>query len=99
MGSLWKALDEEIVCYVALRLLLFSNLISLSYWLLKQVMIMKQLDHPNIVKLIEVIDDPQSDNYYMGISTIFWISKAFYTPTFTWEPCRPSQVIEFTSLM
>lgn len=27
---------------------------------------MKQLDHPNIVKLIEVIDDPQSDNYYMG---------------------------------
>lgn len=31
---------------------------------------MKQLDHPNIVKLIEVIDDPESDNYYMGMFPI-----------------------------
>jgi hypothetical protein len=44
---------------------------------LKQVMIMKQLDHPNIVKLIEVIDDPESDNYYMGKSPIISNSKPF----------------------
>lgn len=32
---------------------------------------MKQLDYLNIVKLIEVIDDFQSDNYYMGIFLFF----------------------------
>jgi hypothetical protein len=31
---------------------------------------MKQLDHPNIVKLVEVIDDPESDNFYMGLSLL-----------------------------
>lgn len=30
-------------------------------------MIMKMLDHPNIVNLIEVIDDPNTDHFYMGI--------------------------------
>lgn len=43
-------------------------------------MIMKQLDHPNIVKLIEVIDDPGSDNYYMGILSVFGSPVAFYKP-------------------
>lgn len=28
---------------------------------------MKQIDHPNIVKLVEVIDDPQSDLFFMGL--------------------------------
>jgi hypothetical protein len=28
---------------------------------------MKILDHPNIVNLIEVIDDPTTDHFYMGI--------------------------------
>lgn len=32
-----------------------------------QVLIMKILDHPNIVNLIEVIDDPDTDHFYMGI--------------------------------
>jgi len=27
---------------------------------------MKMVEHPNIVNLIEVIDDPESDNFYMG---------------------------------
>lgn len=27
---------------------------------------MKMLEHPNIVNLIEVIDDPESDDFYMG---------------------------------
>lgn len=34
-----------------------------------QVLIMKMLDHPNIVNLIEVIDDPNTDHFYMGIPT------------------------------
>ncbi|KAG0475964.1 hypothetical protein HPP92_012805 [Vanilla planifolia] len=32
---------------------------------LREVSIMKMLDHPNIVKLVEVIDDPLSDHFYM----------------------------------
>jgi [calcium/calmodulin-dependent protein kinase] kinase len=35
---------------------------------LREVMIMKTLEHPNIVNLIEVIDDPEFDDFYMGIS-------------------------------
>lgn len=27
---------------------------------------MKILEHPNIVNLIEVIDDPEMDHFYMG---------------------------------
>lgn len=26
---------------------------------------MKKLDHPNVVKLIEVLDDPEEDNLYL----------------------------------
>lgn len=32
---------------------------------------MKKLDHPNIVKLVEVIDDPESDYFYMGMFCVF----------------------------
>ncbi len=45
----------------------------------KQVAIMKQLDHPNIVKLVEVIDDPESDHFHMGMKLcfyVFFLSKA-----------------------
>lgn len=28
---------------------------------------MKMLHHPNIVNLIEVIDDPNTDHFYMGM--------------------------------
>jgi hypothetical protein len=31
------------------------------------VAIMKQLDHPNVVHLVEVIDDPENDRFYMGL--------------------------------
>ncbi|RRT77369.1 hypothetical protein BHE74_00007555 [Ensete ventricosum] len=41
--------------------ILFSTMFSL------QVAIMKMLDHPNIVNLVEVIDDPDTDHFYMGI--------------------------------
>ncbi len=32
---------------------------------------MKILDHPNIVNLIEVIDDPDTDHFYMGNLSYF----------------------------
>jgi calcium/calmodulin-dependent protein kinase kinase 1 len=28
---------------------------------------MKMLNHPNIVNLVEVIDDPNMDKFYMGM--------------------------------
>lgn len=31
---------------------------------------MKVLSHPNIVNLVEVIDDPTTDHFYMGINAI-----------------------------
>ncbi|XP_043938037.1 calcium/calmodulin-dependent protein kinase kinase 1 [Protopterus annectens] len=32
----------------------------------QEIAILKKLDHPNIVKLVEVLDDPSEDNLYMG---------------------------------
>merc|ERR1712223_657213 len=31
----------------------------------REIAIMKKLDHPNVVKLVEVLDDPEDDNLYM----------------------------------
>ena len=32
----------------------------------REIAILKKLDHPNVVKLVEVLDDPARDNLYMG---------------------------------
>ena len=32
----------------------------------REIAIMKKLDHPNVCKLHEVLDDPEDDNLYMG---------------------------------
>ena len=32
----------------------------------REINILKKLDHPNIVKLVEVLDDPVQDNLYLG---------------------------------
>lgn len=37
---------------------------------LREVMIMKTLEHPNIVNLIEVIDDPEFDDFYMVLEYV-----------------------------
>ena len=33
----------------------------------REIAILKKLDHPNVVKLVEVLDDPEQDNLYMGL--------------------------------
>lgn len=33
---------------------------------LREIAIMKKLDHPNVIKLYEVIDDEEGDKLYMG---------------------------------
>ncbi|CAL0329087.1 unnamed protein product [Lupinus luteus] len=37
---------------------------------LREVLIMKMVEHPNIVNLIEVIDDPDSDRFYMVLEYV-----------------------------
>ncbi|KAL6204820.1 hypothetical protein ACLB2K_022087 [Fragaria x ananassa] len=37
---------------------------------LREVLIMKMLEHPNIVNLIEVIDDPDTDHFYMVLEYV-----------------------------
>ncbi|KAL9252445.1 Serine/threonine-protein kinase GRIK2-like protein [Drosera capensis] len=37
---------------------------------LREVLIMKMLSHPNIVNLIEVIDDPTTDHFYMVLEYV-----------------------------
>lgn len=32
----------------------------------REIAVLKKLDHPNVVKLVEVLDDPTQDNLYMG---------------------------------
>jgi len=32
----------------------------------REIAILKKLDHPNVVRLVEVLDDPEEDNLYMG---------------------------------
>ncbi|XP_076917965.1 serine/threonine-protein kinase GRIK2-like [Bidens hawaiensis] len=37
---------------------------------LREVLIMKMLDHPNIVNLVEVINDPNTDHFYMVLEYV-----------------------------
>ncbi|KAJ6809643.1 serine/threonine-protein kinase GRIK1-like [Iris pallida] len=44
----------------------------------REVSIMKLLEHPNIINLVEVIDDPESDHFYMVLEYVEgkWICDA-----------------------
>lgn len=32
----------------------------------REIALMKKLDHPNVVKLVEVLEDPDEDHLYLG---------------------------------
>ncbi len=36
----------------------------------REINVLKKLSHPNIVKLVEVLDDPVQDNLYLGNSIV-----------------------------
>lgn len=33
----------------------------------REIAVLQKVDHPNVVKLVEVLDDPAQDNLYLGI--------------------------------
>lgn len=46
-----------------------AELADSLYLVRGEIAIMKKLNHENVVKLIEVLDDPKGDGLYMGIHT------------------------------
>jgi len=36
----------------------------------REIAILKKMDHPNVVKLVEVVDDPQQDNLFMAFELL-----------------------------
>jgi len=36
----------------------------------REIAILKKVDHPNVVKLVEVVDDPEEDNLYMAFELL-----------------------------
>lgn len=54
----------------------------------REIAVLKKLNHPNVVKLVEVLDDPAQDNLYLGNTvkgiTIIWciILLSIFLPVF-----------------
>ena len=44
----------------------------------REIAIMKKLDHPNVVRLFEVLDDPEDDNLYMGKKKTWFLFRDIY---------------------
>lgn len=44
---------------------------------------MKMVEHPNIVNLIEVIDDPDQDHFYMGTNQHDTRFRGFFLYSFS----------------
>ncbi|KAK6936029.1 Protein kinase domain [Dillenia turbinata] len=51
------------------KVVLYRSSVDGKHYAIK-VLIMKMLDHPNIVNLIEVIDDPTTDHFYMVLEYV-----------------------------
>ena len=43
----------------------------------KEIAILKKLDHKNVVKLIEVLDDPNEDYFCLGIKKLKFLKINF----------------------
>ena len=52
----------------------------------REIAILKKLDHPNVVRLVEVLDDPEEDQLYMGM---------YYSKTCLKRPLKKTTKIAF----
>jgi hypothetical protein len=59
----------------------------------KEVALMKKMNHPNLVRLFEVIDDPKKDKLYMGLNlfVVYVVSSVLLSPSpvFQTRPLSP----------
>lgn len=46
----------------------------------REIAVLKKLDHPNVVKLIEVLDDPLEDSLYM-VFELLQLGEVLSVPT------------------
>ena len=44
----------------------------------REIAILKKLDHPNVVKLFEVLDDPQEDDLILGRYHNYCMGSIYY---------------------
>jgi hypothetical protein len=53
---------------------------------------LKRINHPNIIRLVEVLDDPKKDQLFMGMGLRQWLT-GHMTPLWVWlvMPSRPCQ--------
>ena len=70
---------------------LVDQLGSTEHKIRKEIAIMKKLNHPHVVRLLEVIDDPLTDKIYMGAYSILVCSPVSYS-TPRASPVRRSMV-------
>ena len=70
---------------------LVNELGSTEHKIRKEIAIMKKLNHPHVVRLLEVIDDVLFDKIYMGAYSIFVCSPVSYS-TPRASPVRRSMV-------
>ena len=49
---------------------MIQKLICILLQIYREIAILKKIDHPNVVKLVEVVDDPNEDNIYMAFELL-----------------------------
>ena len=50
--------------------LVIQKLMCILLQIYREIAILKKIDHPNVVKLVEVVDDPNEDNIYMAFELL-----------------------------
>ena len=72
----------------------------------REIAIMKKLDHPNVTKLVEVLDDPEDDNLYMGkfksvkalVLTLLWVLRQWKQSNTVSKYCLNMYIFRFFKL-
>ena len=64
-GRYPRALSSRLVFASNITRVAIFYIILDNHQVYREIAVMKKLDHPNVVKLVEVLDDPEDDNLYM----------------------------------